>query len=278
MENINKNYIETCHKRMLELLKFVHKLCIDNNIKYTLEAGTLLGAMREKGFISWDDDCDISLVREEYDKLKEVLRKGPLPDYVGVYFPEDQKNFLDYNLRLFNKSEIIRFDKESVEQYGGVFSYATLDIYVMDHMPKNAIKRRFFVLWQQIMFGLAMSKRIEIKIGKYKPIERIAISILSKIGKVFSMKTICEMHDKVSKKYLHPTLFVKNPECLYCTGWIPEYPGWVFDKESYEKVHLSDFEDTKLYVIDDYERILDGYGDWRTPKKTHDHINMIVDL
>ena len=43
-------------------------------------------------------------------------------------------------------------------------------------------------------------------------------------------------------------------------------------------MHLSDFEDTKLYVIDDYERILDGYGDWRTPKKTHDHINMIVDL
>ena len=50
------------------------------------------------------------------------------------------------------------------------------------------------------------------------------------------------------------------------------------DKDSYEKVHLTDFEDTKLYAIKKKKKILDGYGDWRTPKKTHDHINMIVDL
>ena len=273
MENEEKKYMEECHKYLLILLKYVHSICVKYNIKYTLEAGTLLGAIRDKGFIAWDDDCDISLVREEYDKLIEVLKKEKLPEYVGVYFPNEKQNFLDFNVRLYYKSERIRFDKESIEQYSGVFSYSTLDIYVMDHIPKNALKRRIFVFWQQIMFGLAMSKRVEIKIGKYKPVERIAISILSKIGKLFSMKTICDMHDKVSKKYL-----LKEAEYLYCTGWIPEYPGWVFDKNSYEKVHLTDFEDTKLYVIDDYETILDGYGDWRTPKNTHDHKTMIADL
>lgn len=273
MKNTKDNYIDICHKQMLCLLKYIHKLCEENNIKYTLEAGTMLGAIRDKGFIEWDDDCDISLVREEYDKLKEVLKKADLPDYVGVYYPEEQQNFLDYNLRLYYKSEKIRFDNESIEQYSGIFSHSTLDIYVMDYIPENSLKRRIFVFWQQIMFGLAMSKRVEIKIEKYKPIERIAISILSKIGKIFSMKRICEMHDFVSKKYLS-----KNVKFLYCTGWIPEFPGWVFDKKSYEKVHLTDFEDTKLYVIDDYETILDGYGDWRTPKKTHDHVTMIADL
>ena len=278
MENISDNYIKVCHSYMLELLKFIHKICVEHNIKYTIEAGTLLGAMREKGFIPWDDDCDVSLVREEYDKLIKILKNSELPDNIGVYFPDEKSEFLDFNVRLYNKKERIRLDKESIEQYDGIFSYATLDIYVMDYIPASAFLRRIFVFWQRIMFGLAMSKRVSIKLSKYKTIERLAIFLLSKIGKLFSMKRICTMHDAVSMRYLSHKLHAKNPQCLCCTGWIPEFPGWVFDKKSYEKVHLTDFEDTELYVIDDFETILDGYGDWRTPKKTHDHVTIIADL
>ena len=276
MSKLIYNYINKCHEHMLILLKYIHKICVENNIKYTLEAGTLLGAIRDKGFIPWDDDCDISLIREEYEKLKKILLNSELPDYIGIYNPEDEQYFYDFNIRLYYKKERIRFDDDLIEKYSGVYSYATLDIFVMDHVPKNPIRRRFFVFKQQFIYGLAMSNRISIKYDKYKFIEKIFIFILSHIGKMFSTKTLCIVHENFSKTYLHNVKI--NKECLYCTGWIPEFPGWVFDQKSYDKVHLTDFEDTKLYVIDDYEKILDGYGDWKKPIKTHDHTNQFENV
>ena len=265
--------VKKCQVYLLGLLKYLHNICVENNIKYTLEAGTMLGAIRHKGFIPWDDDCDVSLVREEYDKLINILKKTSLPSNIGVYFPDEKKEFLDFNVRLFDKSVVIRDDEKSLKQYDGIFSHPTLDVYVMDHMPRVYMKRRLFVLWQQIAFGLAMSKRNTIHIEKYKPVEKIGIAFLSKLGKLFSLKDIMAYHDNVSKKYLN-----KDVECFYCTGWAPEFPGWVFEKKSYEKYHLTDFEGTKLYITDDYETLLDGYGDWRTPKKTHDHMTFIESL
>ncbi len=65
--------LEEIKKAQLEILVYVDKICKENNIKYTIAYGTLLGAIRHKGFIPWDDDIDIMLVRDEYEKLLEVL-------------------------------------------------------------------------------------------------------------------------------------------------------------------------------------------------------------
>ncbi len=61
--------IKEVQKVSLEILRDIHTFCVDNNLKYTLQGGTLIGAVRHKGFIPWDDDLDIAMPRPDYDRF-----------------------------------------------------------------------------------------------------------------------------------------------------------------------------------------------------------------
>lgn len=113
--------------RMLDILKCVDSICRKYNIPYWLSSGTLLGAVRHGGFIPWDDDLDIEMLREDYNKLLPIL-KNELP---SDYILQDNKNENFYP-HLFVKvrdlkSEIKESDKFSFK-YQGVF----IDIFPLE--------------------------------------------------------------------------------------------------------------------------------------------------
>ena len=84
--------LENMHKIQLNMLIEFDKICRRNNIKYILDAGTLLGAVRHKGFIPWDDDIDVRMLRDDYEKFCVVANKE-LPE---TMFFQNYKNDKGY--------------------------------------------------------------------------------------------------------------------------------------------------------------------------------------
>ena len=85
---LNEEEIKTLE---LGVMDYIHNLCERENINYSLAYGTLLGAVRHKGYIPWDDDVDISLKREEYDKLYQAVLRDNDPIYKVVSWENDSR-------------------------------------------------------------------------------------------------------------------------------------------------------------------------------------------
>ena len=125
----------------LEMLKEVDRICRKCNIRYNIIAGTLLGAVRHKGFMPWDDDADVALLRPEYEKFCKVCEKEL--DKEKFYF-QDHHNTPGYRwgygkLRRRN-TLFIRENQEHMPYEQGVF----IDIFPLDNVPDNKLHRVWY--------------------------------------------------------------------------------------------------------------------------------------
>lgn len=119
----------------MEIVNVVDEICRRNNIKYYLFAGTLIGAVRHKGFIPWDDDMDICMLRKDYKRfLKALDREKPESYLVRNYYKE--KDYREVFTRLLDDDGILIAPEFWSKRHGFVCN-AGIDIFPLDYIPKD---------------------------------------------------------------------------------------------------------------------------------------------
>lgn len=121
---------------MLEILDYIHDVCMENKIEYSLSGGSLLGAIRHEGFIPWDDDIDIMLKRCDYEKLLAILRKS------------EEYRLLDFQVDNYKYMYAKLCDKKSrqISMYGEVPEFGLfVDIFPYDSLPVDDNEQKEFL-------------------------------------------------------------------------------------------------------------------------------------
>ena len=121
-DNTYLGKLEKVQQILLGYLLEVDRICRKHEIKYFLAGGTLLGAIRHHGFIPWDDDADVMMLREDYDKFQKIV-KEELPDNIFLQLPETEKG--NYNpftkLRINNTMFATEFTGHFMDMHNGIF-------------------------------------------------------------------------------------------------------------------------------------------------------------
>lgn len=141
----------------IEILKYVDEICRENNIKYIADCGTLLGAIRHKGFIPWDDDIDLAMLRSDYIRFRDIVLEKST-DFVKIKCFKNREGFTDFKILVTNDN-IIDFSKERLEGFCG-FPFATgIDIFPYDYLPNSEEEKT--QLYKDIIFALTVKDMIE---------------------------------------------------------------------------------------------------------------------
>lgn len=161
--------IAVIHEELLLLLQKFHELCLKHDIQYSLHGGSLLGAVREKGFIPWDDDADLSVTRAEFKKLHKILQEEDL----GPEFRYDTD---------------ARFTKLVMKREGKPPVWA--DIFIYDYISPNPVARKlkllsnyFFVLFTRTKEEQQMSNLH----GLYSGVKKFVMNAVVAVGNLFPM-------------------------------------------------------------------------------------------
>lgn len=191
--------IATLHKaqlRMVEVLQEIDRICQKHDIQWFLYYGTLLGAVRHKGFIPWDDDCDVGMMREDYEKFLKVVEKELKPEFFWQTERSDPKYPRPMPKLRLNNTKLVETDEEdNMPYHQGIF----VDIFVCDYYPSYA---KTILPWFQVMPALRQKR----KAYPRGSVMRTVLGVLTAIPYMFhslaekTFKLMCKRVQKDTKQ------------------------------------------------------------------------------
>lgn len=260
-ENMEDYDLTRVHQADLEILKEIDRICRKYKIKYLMDSGTLLGAVRHKGFIPWDDDADVAFTRSNYDAFLKVVKRE-LPEHLELLEPKDlgrENAFYDFTARIIYKNSRTHENTKEMQFYGGKLNHLYVDLFTIDQLPKNKAKATATLLLHTIIYGLAMGHRYELDFKKYSLTNKVCVGALAFIGKLIPMKVLLKLQHMAA-------VMNRNGKSgfRYYSNYQPDYLYVTLKKEWCEETVDLEFEDTLLMAPKGWHEVLTWiYGDYK---------------
>ncbi|ADY12105.1 LicD family protein [Sphaerochaeta globosa] len=242
----------------LQILDYFKDVCVKENIQFFLTYGSLLGAARHSGFIPWDDDIDLMVRREDFQKLIFAMNKNPSDRFKFICLYTNKRY-------LFPLAKVYDTQTELVEEYGSIAGETfgvNIDVFILDHLPDDrCLEQRFFSRgnFLRYYYGLACCKY---KISRANLLKDLMRNIIITPFKLIGYRFFAERYDKFCQKY-------NNKQTEYVG--IIQFGEGSGDKERIPNSSLSGmttlpFEGKKYSVPDNYKIYLTQlYGDFMVP-------------
>ena len=218
----------------LKALKETVRICNKHNVKYFMIGGTLIGAVRHKGFIPWDDDIDIAMYRNDYDKFVSVCGDELADGYFMQHYKTDKDYYSPLTRICINDTYILDKLYEHLKFHKGLY----IDIFPLDNIPNDKKKRVIqkkkiqavdkLMLYKAFIVWTKGSLRLKL-IGKY---------LLKKLYAPISLKYLHQLREKYMKLYVN-----EKTEYVCSTASKYGYDKQVIRRQIYGEPRLIEFED-----------------------------------
>ena len=218
-------------EKILETAKYIDTMCRETKITYYIMGGTALGAVRHGGFIPWDDDLDIFMTPQEYEKFKKVFTEISPENFVLQEW-KTTPNHLEYaKVRMNGTTFIEEQFKDCTDMHHGIY----VDIMILHKVPQNKFLQKLVYFESKFVTLYGLSQR------KWKPKTKMQKIILK------SLKFLpCQL---LTKAFYRDIYKYDNLECdfKYCYWITPaKFKQGLFDAEFFSSPVDIPFEDTQL--------------------------------
>lgn len=256
-------------EKLVSMLDWFHNFCCDKEVGYFVLGGTAIGAVRHRGFIPWDDDIDVGLFREDYDRLismSEEINKS------GRYRIEHYHNRLDHiypYAKLYDLNTTL-VENTKYKQKKGIY----IDIFPLDNIEGNSFKeseRRFKKINMKVMF---LCTRV-CALRKGRNLFKNASILISRL-----IPDVILPLNKLIKRLDKNFVTWADDDCTYVANFAGNWhEKEIMKKEWYGTPKLYDFENIKVYGPENIDAYLKRqYGNYmKLPPKEkqithHDYI------
>lgn len=240
--------VRDVQEKILEIMKYIDKLCRDNGIIYYIMGGTALGAVRHGGFIPWDDDLDIFMTPDQYKKFTEIFKKEKNSKFVLQEW-RTTPDYLEYaKIRMNGTTFIEEHFKNNKNMHHGIY----VDIMILHKVPENKIMQRIVYIESKFVTLFALSQR------GWQPKTKVQALVLNSL-KILPCKWMAKIFYKRIYKYDD---YEKGYKFCY---WITpaKFGNGLFDASFFSSPVDIAFEDTYLIGSDRIKDYLEyRYGNY----------------
>ncbi len=205
------NKVQEINYNMLEIFD---DICRKHGIEYCLNYGSLIGTLRHKGFIPWDNDVDTIMTRQNCDRLKKYIDEFPKSDYYWLTpFTLGKKKYFDCVYRIGYKHAYARMEQDYCDYYENLYNGIHLDIFLIDKTYddwRGRLQRKALA----ILYGLMNAYRHPKFFADYPPDLQKKNKILCAVGKYIPLRWMQHKAEKIARKFSNredaPYYFISN--------------------------------------------------------------------